>query len=304
MDNLLTFLHVVETSSVSAAAERLKISKSVVSKRIADLETELGVQLFHRSGHRLFPTENAVAYSQRLCAIVAELDKASDLVARDRESVAGEVKIACPMALGTLRLTPSLVALAQRQPQLVVSLVLDDRLYDHKVSESCDIAIRMGAPSSDSLIVRKLAVSHRVVCCSPAYADRFGLPQTIDDLPDHACLTYTNVVTSKVWQFESATRRGNHRTVPVKGRLVSNNPEVLRDGAVAGLGLAVLPMFVAAPALRDGRLLDALPKARPLPDTLYAIRPPNGRLPARVRAVIDHLVDTFDAKSGWETAAR
>jgi DNA-binding transcriptional LysR family regulator len=304
MDDLLTFLHVVETSSVSAAAERLKISKSVVSKRVSDLETELGVQLFQRSGHRLFPTENAIVYSRRLCEIVADLDKASDLVSQDRESIAGDVKIACPMALGTHLLTPSLITLAQRQPRLVVSLVLDDRIYDHKVSESYDIAIRMGAPRSDSLIVRKLAVSHRVVCCSPAYADRFGLPQTIDDLPNHACLTYTNALTSRVWQFESPTRRGNHRTVPVQGRLVANNPEVLRDGAIAGLGLAVLPMFVAARALRDGRLIDALPNDRPLADTLYAIRPPNGRLPTRVRAVIDHLVDTFDAKSGWETAIR
>ena len=303
MDDLLTFLHVVEMSSVSAAAERLKLSKSVVSKRISDLESELGVQLFHRSGHRLLPTENAIAYSERLCRIVADLDEASDLVAQDRETIAGDVKIACPMSLGTLCLAPSLIALAQRQPRLVVSLMLDDRVYDHKVSESCDIAIRMGTPRSKSLIVRKLAVSHRVVCCSPAYAERFGLPRTIDDLLDHTCLTYTNVQASRVWQFEPATRRGNHRAVAVQGRMMANSPEILCDATIAGLGLAVLPMFVAAPALRDGRLIDALPDARPVPDTLYAIRPPNGRLPARMRAVIDHLVGTFDAKSGWETAS-
>ncbi len=304
LDDLHTFLHVVETSSVSAAAERLKISKSVVSKRVSDLEAQLGVQLFQRTGHRLFPTENAIAYSRRICEIVADLDKASDLVAQDREAIAGDVKIACPMTLGTLRLAPSLIGLAQRHPQLVVSLVLDDRLYDHKVSENYDIAIRMGAPRSDSLIVRKLAVSHRVVCCSPDYADRAGLPKTVDDLPGHACLTYTNILSSKVWQFESPARRGSYRTIPVRGPLVANNPEVLCNGAIAGLGLAVLPMFVAAPALRDGRLIDALPGDRPVPDTLYAIRPPNGRLPTRVRAVIDHLVDIFDARSGWETAAR
>lgn len=304
LDNLHTFLHVVETSSVSAAAERLKISKSVVSKRVSDLEAQLGVQLFQRSGHRLFPTENAIAYSRRICEIVADLDKASDLVAQDRDSIAGDVKIACPMALGRLRLARSLVSLAQRHPRLAVNLLLDDRLYDHKGSENYDIAIRMGAPRSESLIVRKLATSHRVVCCSPDYAERFGLPQTVDDLSRHACLTYANAPSARIWQFESPAQHGNYRAVSVQGRLTANNPEILCDGAIAGLGLAVLPIFVAAPALRDGRLIDALPSARPLPDTLYVIRPPNGRLPTRVRAVIDHLVDIFDARSGWESAAR
>lgn len=302
MDELLTFLNVVETSSVSVAAERLKLSKSVISKRIADLETELGVQLFQRSGHRLFPTENALIYSQRLCQIMADLDQASELVTQDHDAVAGEIKIACPMSLGTLCLAPSLIALAQKHPRLAVSLLLDDRVYDHKLSEGYDIAVRMGAPSNGSLIVRKLSVSHRVICCSPSYAERFGLPQKIDDLSKFTCLTYANVLPSKVWQFASTTRQANRRSIMVQSRWIANSPEILCDGAIAGLGLAVLPMFVAAPALRDGRLIDALPDARPVPDTIFAIRPPNSRLSARVRIVIDHLVKTFDARSGWETA--
>ncbi len=177
MDDLLTFLHVVETSSVSAAAERLKISKSVVSKRVSDLETELGVQLFQRSGHRLFPTENAIVYSRRLCEIVADLDKASDLVAQDREIHRGRRQDRVPD--GTRHAPPdaepdhpgAAAAAARRQsgagrPHL-----------RSQGQRGYDIAIRMGAPRSRSLIVRKLAISHRVVCCSPAYADRFGLPQ-------------------------------------------------------------------------------------------------------------------------------
>lgn len=304
LDDLQAFLHVVETSSVSAAAERLKVSKSVISKRITDLESELGAQLFQRSGHRLFPTEHAIVYSQRLCQIMKDLDQASELVSRDREAIAGEVKIACPISLGRLYLTPALIALAQKHPQLAITLLLDDRVYDHKLSEGCDLAIRMGVPQSDSLVVRKLAVSNRVVCCSPGYAERFGVPRTIEDVANHTCLTYANVLPTKVWQFESGTQRSKLRSVSVRSRLVANTPEILRDGAIAGLGLAVLPMFVASGPLRDGRLIDALPDAHPTSDVICAIRPPNSRLPTRVRAVIDHLVGVFDPRSGWESATQ
>jgi DNA-binding transcriptional LysR family regulator len=304
LDNLMAFLNVVETSSVSAAAERLKVSKSVVSKRISDLESELDVQLFHRTGHRLFPTENALVYSQRLCKIMGDLDQASELVSKDCGAIAGEVKIACPISLGGLCMSPSLITLAQRHPRLCVTLLLDHRIYDYKLSEGYDIAVRMGLPQGESLIVRKLAVSSRVVCCSPAYAERFGVPRTIDDLAKHSCLTYANVLPSKVWQFEPAARHGKVRSIPVQSRLVANTPEILRDGAIAGLGLAVLPMFVAAGPLEDGRLIDALPNHRPTSDVICAIRPPNGRLLARVRAVIDHLVAVFDARSGWNGGAR
>ena len=300
-ESLTAFLNVVETSSVSATAERLKVSKSVISKRITDLESELGVQLFHRSGHRLFPTENALAYSQRLCQIIGDLDQASELVSRDSEAIAGDVKIACPISLGSRHLSPSLISLAQQHPRLCVTLLLDDRIYDYKLSEGFDLAVRMSVPQYDSLIVRKLAVSRRVVCCGPAYAERFGVPKAIDDLPKHTCLTYANVLPSRVWQFEPATRHGKLRSISVRSRLVANSPDVLRDAAIAGLGLAVLPMFVAAQALHDGHLIDALPNARPTSDTVCAIRPPTGRLSARVRTVIDHLVGVFDARSGWET---
>lgn len=304
LDDLLAFLNVVETSSVSAAAERLKLSKSVISKRIADLESQLGVQLFLRSGHRLSPTENAVVYSQRLCQIMGDLEQASELVSKDRETIAGEVKIACPISLGHLHLSPNLIAFAQRHPRLSVTLLLDDRIYEYKLSEGYDLAVRMSVPQYDSLIVRKLAISSRVVCCSPAYAECFGLPRAIDDIVNHACLSYANVLPSKVWQFEPVTRHGKLRSISVRSRLVANTPEILRDGAIAGLGLAVLPMFVAAPALRDGQLIDALPHARPTSDVICAIRPPSGRLSARVRAVIDHLVEVFDTKSGWESVGR
>lgn len=304
MDDLLAFLHVVETSSVSAAAERLKVSKSVISKRISDLEAELGVQLFHRSGHRVSPTENASAYSQRLCQIMNDLDQASELVSKDREAIAGEVKIACPMSLGRLCLAPNLIILAERYPQLTVTLLLDDRIYDHKLSEGYDITVRMGVPKSDSLVVRKLAISSRVVCCSPGYAERFGVPKTIDDLAKHSCLTYANVLPSKVWQFASTARHGKPRSISVRSRLVANTPEILCDGAIAGLGLAVLPMFVAAPALNDGRLIDAMPNAHPTSDVICAIRPPTGRLSTRSRVVIDHLVGVFHAKSDWQSGRR
>jgi DNA-binding transcriptional LysR family regulator len=296
----MAFLHVVETGSVRAAADRLNVSKSVVSKRISDLEAVLGVALFHRSARRVVPTANALGFSERVCGIMHDLDAAAEEVSRDSEAITGQVRIASPMAFGTMYLGPTLLPLMKRHPGLEVAIVLDDRIHEHHLGEGFDLAIRMDRPTNSSLVVRKLGISARIVCCSPDYARHAGLPATIDEIAEHACIGYVNVPPSLVWQFEPAASRGRLRSVAVRSRLIANNPEIVRDGAIAGLGLAVLPLFVAAEPLRDGRLIDALPSARPVPDTIYAIRPPNRHLPRKVRVVIDHLAEAFGGVPRWE----
>jgi DNA-binding transcriptional LysR family regulator len=230
-----------------------------------------------------------------------DLDEAAEQVARDTDAVVGEVRIASPMAFGRMYLGPILFPLLKRHPRLEVALILDDRVHEHQLGEGLDMAVRMGRPRSESLVARKLGVSRRAVCCSPEYANRAGLPATIDEIAEHACLGYANVPPSLVWQFEPAAHRGKIRSVMVRSRLLANNPEILRDGAIAGLGLAMLPLFVAAEALRDGRLIDALPSAHPVPDTIYALRLPNRHVPRKVRVVIDHLAQSLGAAPPWET---
>jgi DNA-binding transcriptional LysR family regulator len=300
LDDIVAFLHVVETGSVSAAAQRLNLSKSVVSKRISDLETALGTQLFHRSTRRVAPTENALAFSERICAVMHDLDEATEQVAQDNGEVVGRVRIAAPIAFGTKVLGPILLPLMKRHPRLDVTVVLDDRIYEPHLTDEFDLAIRMGRPRNSSLVARKLGISRRVVCCSPDYARCAGLPPTVDEIANHACLGYANVPPALAWEFEPAAPRGKMRSVVVRSRLLANNPQILRDAAIAGLGLAVLPLFVAAKPLRDGCLIDALPSARLVPDTIYAIRPPSRHLPRKVRVVIDHLADALAGTPSWE----
>ena len=284
---------------MSAAAERLNLAKSVVSKRIKDLETALGTQLFRRSTRRVVPSENALAFSERICAVMREFDAAMEQVAQDNGEVVGRVRIAAPTAFGTKVLSPILLPLLQRHGRLDITLELDDHIYEPHLTDNFDLAIRMGRPRSSSLVARKLGVSRRVLCCSPEYARLSGLPATVDEITTHACLGYPNIPPALAWEFEQAAPRGKLRSVVVQSRLLANSPLILREAAIAGLGLAVLPLFVAFEPLQDGRLVHALPSARLVPDTIHAIRPPSRYLPPRLRVVIDHLAAALADKS-WE----
>jgi DNA-binding transcriptional LysR family regulator len=203
------------------------------------------------------------------------------------------------MTFGTTDLGPILFAFISRHPRLGLALDLDDRITDLP-GEGYDLGVRIGRLHDSSLAARKLAVSRRVVCCSPAYAQRAGLPTMIEGLAGHACIGYANVSASHVWQFEPAEAGGMPRSLVVRSRIVANNGESIRDAAIAGLGISILPVFIVAKALASGQLINALPDACPVADTIYAVYPRNRHLPTKVRAVIDHLVTVFEGEPPWE----
>jgi DNA-binding transcriptional LysR family regulator len=298
LDDILAFLQATETGSISAAAQRMGLSKSVVSKRITDLEVVLKVELLHRSTRGVAPTDKGAAFYQRARSIVQQLDQAAEELIEDGE-LCGSLRIAAPMTFGTLYLGPILFAFLNRHPRLELALDLDDRITDLP-GEGYDLGIRIGRLHDSALAARKLAVSRRVVCCSPAYAQRAGLPATIEELAGHACLGYTNVSPSQIWQFESVKPGGTPHSLTVRSRIVSNNGESMRDAAIAGLGISILPVFIVAKALANGQLINALPDAYPIADTIHAVYPRNRHLPAKVRAVIDHLVTVFEGEPPWE----
>ena len=298
LDDILAFLQATETGSISAAAQRMGLSKSVVSKRITDLEVVLKVELLHRSTRGVTPTDKGAAFYQRARSIVQQLDQAAEELIEDGE-LCGSLRISAPMTFGTLYLGPILFAFLNRHPRLELALDLDDRITDLP-GEGYDLGIRIGRLHDSALAARKLAMSRRVVCCSPAYAQRAGLPATIEELAGHACLGYTNVSPSQIWQFESVKPGGTPHSLTVRSRIVSNNGESMRDAAIAGLGISILPVFIVAKALANGQLINALPDAYPIADTIHAVYPRNRHLPAKVRAVIDHLVTVFEGEPPWE----
>jgi DNA-binding transcriptional LysR family regulator len=299
LDDILAFLQVMETGSISTAAQRMGLSKSIISTRITNLETVLKVELLHRSTRGVMPTDKGDAFYQRARLIMRQLDQAAEELIEQDDELCGSLRMAAPMTFGTTYLGPILFSFISRYPRLELALDLDDRITD-LAGEGYDLGVRIGRLRDSSLVARKLAVSRRVVCCSPAYAQRAGLPAMIEELSNHACIGYVNVSPGQIWQFEPKEPGGAPRTLVVRSRIIANNGESMRDAAIAGLGISILPVFIAAKALASGQLINALPDANPVADTIYAVYPRNRHLPRKVRAIIDHLVAVFEGVPPWE----
>lgn len=298
-DDLLTFLDVMETGSITATAARLNLSKSVVSKRITDLEGALGIELFQRSPRKLTASDNALDFVERIRPLVREIIEAADTVGERHSAIRGNLRIAAPMTFGTLYLGRMIADFARQYPELEVAVEFEDRMVD-LVRGGYDVGIRIGILKDSSLIARKLCTDARVICCSPDFAAARGVPNNLDELGSFACIDYSNVNTSQLWQFENPVQPSGPISVPMHGRIVANNGEAMRDMAIAGLGLVLLPMFIAADALRAGTLIPVLPEVEPLPYRIYAVYPPTRHVSAKVRAFVDHLVRHIGDPPIWQ----
>lgn len=303
LDEIETFLAVMELGTVTGASVRLNLSKSVISKRIADFETAVGAALFRRNAGRIAPTEAALRLAERLRPALADLNAAAESAAWSMDGATplqGSLAIAAPMTFGTLHLTPILARFAAANPALELRIDYDDRMRDLS-REGFDIGIRIGEARDAALMQRKLCESRTMVVGSPAYLERHGTPELPADLGGHQVIGYSHMANAQLWQF----RRGGRFDSPqVAGRLVLNNGEAIRDLAIAGLGLAILPEFVVAGAIAEGRLRQVLAdqEARTLP--VLAVWPPISPIPAKLRALIDHLATELEGGKPWEAAGR
>jgi DNA-binding transcriptional LysR family regulator len=298
-DDLLTFIDVMETGSVTVTAARLNLSKSVVSKRISDLEAALGIELFQRSPRKLLASDNARDFVERIRPLIREILEAADTVGERHSAIRGSLRIAAPMSFGTLYLGRMIADFARQYPDLEVAVEFEDRMVD-LARGGYDVGIRIGILKDSSLIARKLCTDARVICCSPDFAAANGLPRRLEELSSFACIDYSNVNTSQLWQFENPDSSNDPISVAMHGRIVANNGEAMRDMAIAGLGLVLLPMFIAADALRAGTLIPVLPHVTPVPYKIYAVYPPTRHVSAKVRAFIDHLVRHIGDPPVWQ----
>ncbi|KGJ04343.1 transcriptional regulator, LysR family [Paracoccus halophilus] len=299
LDDIETFLTVMELGTVTAAAARLNLSKSVISKRVSDFEATLGAALFRRNAGRITPTEAALRLAERLRPALGELVAATESAAWGMDgttSLRGSLAIAAPMSFGTLYMSPVLARFAAAHPELELRIDYDDRVRDLS-REGFDLGIRVGDARDGALMARKLCEDRQIVVASPDYLAHHGTPLTPQDLRGHQVISYSHMPDAALWQF----RQGGRVVSPqIAGRLTLNNGEAMRDVAIAGLGLAVLPEFIAAPALRDGRLVPLLADAgtRALP--VMAVWPPVSPMPAKLRLLIDHLAAAFAGGAPWK----
>ncbi|MEQ8799228.1 MAG: LysR family transcriptional regulator [Salinisphaeraceae bacterium] len=290
LDDIEAFLRVVETGSISAAARRLQRTKSVVSKRVSALEAAFGVRLLHRSARGMTATDAGRDFYRRARAALAELEAAGEDLATDEQALRGSLRITAPMSFSTLILGPALFAFLRDHPGLQLDLDLDDRAADIAVG-GFDLAIRIGHLRDSNLVARKLGTAERVIVASRDYADTHGLPASLDELPQHPAIGYTHVAATELWRFHGDD--GPARHVPMTCRLVVNNGEAMRDAVLAGLGLALLPRFILADALADGRLVAVLPNAKPEHYGIHALYPYQRQPARKVRALVEYLQRTL-----------
>jgi len=291
------FAEVVEAKSFSAAAGKLGISKSLVSRQVSALERSLSVKLLNRTTRRLSLTEAGAIFHEHCARVVQEAQFAEQRVTRTQSELAGLVRVTCVQAFGLRHLMPALGEFQARYPEIRVKLSCGNRTID--LGEAgYDIGIRITAAPDPKLVARKLAVNHKVLCAAPAYLARRGTPRVVDDLAGHDGVLFPPLAPKGAWHLR---RDGRSHVVPVAARFETDDMDASHAAVVAGLGVGALPTYVAADDLRKGRLVPLLREYEVLPDFgIYLVYLPNRTLPKRVRALIDFLVRRFEPAPPWE----
>lgn len=295
--SLAALVAVVEAGSLSAAARRLHVAKSVVSRRITELEAHLGVQLLRRTTRRLVLTDAGQEFHRRATEILAELAEAEHAAAEGQQALSGRVRLAAPLSFGLLHLNPALTAFAEQHPGVQLDVDLNDREMN-LVEEGFDLAVRIGHMEDSSLVARPLAPIRALPCASPGYLARRGTPHHPRDLAGHDGLVYTNIPEAQQWRFMDAA--GNTESVRVPVRLRANNGDLLLEAAAAGLGIVVTPTFIAYRAVLEGRLVPLLPGYHLPAVNAYAVYPSRRFLPRRVRTLVEFLGERFGAQPYWD----
>lgn len=281
------FAHVVEAQGFSAAAERLGLSKSAVSKAVSDLEAHLGVRLLHRTTRRLRLTDAGEALHAHASKILAEAAEAEADVGRLDGRPRGRLRVNAPTALGRHFVLPVVTSLLGRYPEIEVDLTLQDDIVD-LVSTRTDVAVRVGRLADQSLVARKLAPVRTFIVASVDYLAQHGTPETPEELAAHPFVLYTLLPRPEQLVLE---REGERATLTVHGRLHLNNGEAILDAVLAGQGFGVIPDFYGVEAFVDGKLVVVLPDWH-LPATSANVvysRP--GPVTPLVRLFVDALVE-------------
>lgn len=295
LDDIRSFIAVIECGGFGRAGRSLGLAKSIVSRRVSRLEADLGTRLLSRTTRGVAATEAGLEFKARGERILADLVEARESVARAAGSVSGRLRLSMPLTFGNRHVASVLGELAGRHPGLEIDVEASDRYVD-LIGERFDAAIRIGTLKDSSLVARRIAPVYAVVLASPAYLARRGRPATPADLAGHECLIYTGT-SSLDWTFRAGKRRVSIRP---SGRLRSDNGETLLAWATAGLGIVQLPTFIASDAIRDGLLEPVLIDYPMQEHALYVVRPPGAYVPGKVRVLIDLLVERLGGERSWD----
>ena len=287
------FIRIVETGSFSKASADLGITQPTATKHIAVLERRLKARLFHRSTRGVTPTELGSAYYDKCKAIARELEEADNLAALMHSRVQGTLRISTSVAFGRRVLTPLVLRFMQQHPGLAIDLSFEDR-YVNLVEQGIDVAIRMGRLADSQLGARFLGLNPWLLAASPAYLAAHGTPRAPAELARHQALIYSTVQGDDRWSFTGAG--GEEQSVPVRGPLRSNNLSALLAATREGLGLAVLPRYVAHESLARGAVKPLLTDWALPTQEMHAVYPSPRLVPTKVSGFVAWLQEQFDGE--------
>jgi LysR family transcriptional regulator, transcriptional activator for dmlA len=289
---MAAFIASVEEGSFSAAATKLGLTPSGVSKLISRLEERLSVRLIQRTTRKMQLTQVGSAYFERARRILDDLDGLEREIESHDETPRGTLCVTAPTLLGHVRVLPLLLSFQEAFPEVKVEFLLSDTVLD-LVEDRVDVAVRMTANPPLSFVARKLDHDERVLCASPSYLARRGNLRSSRDLAEHDCLLFVVGAAVDMWRLKEDASSDKVESVHVRGRFRSNNTLSLREAALAGLGIASLPRYLVDGELTSGRLVAVLPGLVPLERAVYALYAPAPFVPARVRELVRHLVEGF-----------
>lgn len=283
------FVAVVDTGSFVRAADALDVSKTAVSRLVGELESRLGTRLLHRTTRRLSMTPEGEVFQERCRQLLDGLAEAeAELTAHSGEAI-GQLRINVPVTFGLLHLAPLWPAFMELHPKVVLDVTLSDRLVD-LVDEGYDLAVRIARLQASSLVSRQLTSTRMILCASPEYLRRHGVPEHPSDIARHAVISYTLLAMGEQWEFEGPQGPVSVEVVP---RMRTNSGDTCCAAAMQHQGIVLQPSFLVGAHLASGALVEVLPQYSSIELGVHAVYPSRKHLTPKVRALIDFLVDAF-----------
>ncbi|MDG3085834.1 LysR family transcriptional regulator [Vibrio hannami] len=290
-DDFIIFYQLIELGSFSKAAEKVDLTKSVISKRITRLEKDLGAQLIYRTTRKLSLTEAGKVFYKHAREIYQSVQSAEEELQGLGDTLSGTIRITVPTISGELVLPQAIAEFGEKYPDIKVYMDLDNRFVD-LLAEGYDLAIRTGVLPDSSFIARRLVDAHWVICAAPAYLKERGVPLTPEDLAAHNCLGYSYQETGAYeWLFKGDPEPV---TVNVSGNFCTNNASALRKAALFGQGLVYVPRVLVADELSSGDLIEVLQDKVAKCLGIYAVYPYTKHLPVKTKLLIEHIYDCYN----------
>ena len=296
LEEMYSFVRVVESGSISRAAEQLGVAKSGVSRRLAELESRLGVRLLNRTTRRSSLTEAGRNFYEGAVKLLGDVSELNATTADTDASLGGTLRLAVPLSFGLCHLSPAIDEFIRAHPDLTVKIDFSDRYVD-LVEQGVDLAIRISVLRDSSLPARRTCPVRILLCASPGYLELHGMPENPEDLRAHRILQY-DVGGGSMHRLIDG--QGREHVIPTSPRIVANNGDFLRDMAMAGHGITLSPSFIAWQAIASGDLVTVMPDYRPQQLSAFAVYPQTRYLSRRARLFIDFLVERFGENPYWD----